>query len=66
MRRRSASMSYDGSGRPSTAISPPSGFTSASSRRSTVDLPQPDGPSSAVVFPDANVRSMPSTAAPAP
>ena len=36
------------------------------SRRSTVDLPQPDGPSSAVVLPDANVRSMPSTAARAP
>src|SRR5215471_19320717 len=59
-------MSWAGSGRPSTEIWPPSGATSPTSSRSTVDLPQPDGPSSAVVFPDANVRSMPSTAAPAP
>src|SRR4051812_13962399 len=66
MRRRSASMSYAGSGRPSMDTSPPSGVTSASNSRSTVDLPQPDGPSNAVVRPDANVRSMPSTATPAP
>ena len=65
-RPRRASMSCADSARPSAVISPASGVTSATSNLSTVDLPQPEGPSSAVVRPDENVRSMPSTAAPAP
>ena len=52
MRRRAALSS----GPPSKSTAPASGATSPMSRRNSVDLPQPDGPSSTVVRPRAKLE----------
>jgi hypothetical protein len=47
---------------PRRAISPPVGAPSPAISRSSVDLPQPDGPSRPTNSPSAMERSMPSSA----
>ncbi|SHX19080.1 Uncharacterised protein [Mycobacteroides abscessus subsp. abscessus] len=48
-------------GSPSARTRPASGFSSPASARSTVDLPQPDGPVSTRISPGCTVRLSSST-----
>ncbi len=49
-------------GRPSRRISPPVSGRRPAMQFSAVDLPQPDGPSSAMNSPRSTARSMPASA----
>jgi len=49
-------------GTPSSAIVPAVGLVSRASIRATVDLPLPDSPTRAMVFPDSRVNDTSSTA----
>src|SRR6478609_3610759 len=51
---------------PSNSAEPPVGFSSPQSRRATVDLPQPDSPTSPSVSPGYRSKETPSTALTAP